>query len=63
MVPPLRAPFPHSASRRMAAIVAERAAVEISPFGLHWAGLDEDVSVAGLLAGRGGRTGTGTEAA
>ena len=31
----------------------ERAAVEISPFGLHWEALDEDISVAGLLAGRG----------
>ncbi len=30
---------------------AERAGVEISPFGLHWASLDEDVSVEGLLAG------------
>lgn len=28
-------------------------AVEVSPFGLHWEALDEDVSVAGLLAGRG----------
>lgn len=26
---------------------------ELSPFGLHWEELDEDVSVAGLLAGRG----------
>ena len=30
-----------------------RAAVEISPFGLRWKALDEDISVAGLLAGRG----------
>ena len=27
--------------------------IEISPFGLHWRALDEDVSVEGLLAGRG----------
>jgi|GEM_PF-397428 len=25
----------------------------ISPFGVHWPGLDEDVSVSGLLEGRG----------
>jgi hypothetical protein len=34
---------------------AARAAVEISPFGLHWEVLDEDISVEGLLAGRGDR--------
>lgn len=31
---------------------AERAAVEISPFGLHWPALDEDISVPALLEGR-----------
>jgi hypothetical protein len=36
---------------------AEREKVEISPFGLHWETLDEDISVAGLLAGRGDQTG------
>ncbi len=38
---------------------ALREAVEISPFGLHWPGLDEDISVAGLMAGQGdkGRVG------
>ena len=30
---------------------AERAAVEISRRGLHWDALDEDLSIAGLLAG------------
>ncbi len=39
--------------RLMAATAAERDAVEISAFGLHWQALDEDISVAGLLAGRG----------
>ena len=29
---------------------------ELSPCGLHWEDLDEDISVAGLLAGRGDRT-------
>jgi hypothetical protein len=29
-----------------------RAQVEISRVGLHWEGLDEDISIAGLLAGR-----------
>ena len=36
--------------RLMAADAAARAAVEITPFGLHWAGLDEDISVPALLA-------------
>ncbi len=31
-------------------------ACEISQRGLHWAELDEDVSIAGLLAGRGDMT-------
>ena len=29
-----------------------RDAVELSPYGLHWDELDEDISVEGLLAGR-----------
>ncbi|HEX2257129.1 MAG TPA: DUF2442 domain-containing protein [Afifellaceae bacterium] len=29
----------------------QRQAVEISAFGLHWEALDDDISVAGLLAG------------
>ena len=29
---------------------------ELSPFGLHWEDLDEDISITGLLAGRGDRT-------
>ena len=39
--------------RLLQATPAERAAVTLSPFGLHWEALDEDVSVEGLLAGRG----------
>ncbi|GHH13945.1 hypothetical protein GCM10008023_15150 [Sphingomonas glacialis] len=31
-------------------------AVQISQHGLHWESLDEDISIAGLLAGRGNRT-------
>jgi hypothetical protein len=34
----------------------ERAEVRISPSGLHWEKLDEDISIQGLLAGRGDRT-------
>lgn len=30
-----------------------RAGWTLSPFGIHWEALDEDISVAGLLAGRG----------
>ena len=29
---------------------------ELSPCGLHWEALDEDISIAGLLAGRGDET-------
>lgn len=29
---------------------------ELSPSGLHWDDLDEDISIAGLLAGRGDQT-------
>ncbi len=29
------------------------AAVTLSPMGLHWDALDEDISIAGLIAGRG----------
>ena len=29
---------------------------ELSPRGLHWEALDEDISIAGLLAGRGDET-------
>ena len=31
----------------------QRAEVRISPNGLHWESLNEDISIAGLLAGRG----------
>lgn len=48
--------------RLLHASPAARAAVEISPFGLHWEALDEDISVAGLLAGRGDQA-AGPEAA
>jgi len=34
----------------------ERAQVEFSRGGLHWEILDEDASIAGLLAGRAGMT-------
>jgi hypothetical protein len=30
----------------------QRAEVRISPNGLHWESLDEDISITGLLAGR-----------
>jgi hypothetical protein len=34
----------------------ELAEVTISPLGLHWEALDEDISIAGLLAGLGDQT-------
>lgn len=37
----------------------ERSRVTLSPFGLHWEALDEDISVAGLIAGRGDMAGVG----
>lgn len=40
-------------SRLLQATPEQRAAVEISYGGLHWAELDEDIFIAGLLAGRG----------
>jgi len=49
--------------RLLRASVAERKKVEISPFGLHWPDVDEDISVAGLLAGKRDGTAMGSEAA
>ena len=49
--------------RLAAASAAVRATVEISPFGLHWPALDEDISIEGLLAGRGDQGAVGGEAA
>lgn len=49
--------------RLLNASVEERAKVEISPMGLHWEALDEDISIAGLLAGRGDMTGRRGQAA
>lgn len=40
--------------RLLEAEPAERTAVEISAYGLHWAALDEDISVVGLLEGKRG---------
>lgn len=42
--------------RLLNATPEQRAAYEISPRGLHWDALDEDISIAGLLAGRGDQT-------
>ena len=42
--------------RLLRATAAQREQVEISAMGLHWEALDEDISVAGLLAGRGDLT-------
>lgn len=43
--------------RLLHASVEEREQVRISRRGLHWEALDEDVSIAGLLAGAGDQTG------
>jgi hypothetical protein len=42
--------------RLLEASAAARSRVEISRTGLHWEDLDEDISIAGLLAGRGDMT-------
>ncbi|MDB5558841.1 MAG: Protein of uncharacterized function [Enterovirga sp.] len=42
--------------RLAAGTPAQRERVEISNGGLHWEDLDEDVSIEGLLAGRGDQT-------
>ncbi len=42
--------------RLLHATRAQREAVWISPGGLHWEEIDEDISVAGLIAGRGDMT-------
>ena len=39
--------------RLLGATSTERAQVELTRVGLHWEVLNEDVSIAGLLAGRG----------
>lgn len=45
--------FPVSQNSRLArATHRELNHIEISPFGLHWPALDEDLSTAGLIAGR-----------
>ncbi|HEY7300494.1 MAG TPA: DUF2442 domain-containing protein [Xanthobacteraceae bacterium] len=49
--------------RLLRATPAERERVELSRVGLHWEELDEDISVAGLLAGRGDMTGKAGQAA
>jgi hypothetical protein len=40
--------------RLLRAPPAEREQVELSRVGLHWEKIDEDISIAGLLAGHGG---------
>ena len=42
--------------RLLAATSEQRAQFELSPRGIHWEALDEDVSIDGLLAGQGDRT-------
>ena len=44
--------------RLLRATSAQRAQVELSRVGLHWDEIDEDISIAGLLAGRGDVTRT-----
>ena len=39
----------------------QREAIEVGGAGLHWEALDEDISIAGLLAGRGDRARLGRE--
>jgi hypothetical protein len=45
--------------RLLRATPEERLGVTLSALGLHWEALDEDISVAGLIAGRGDMSGVG----
>lgn len=49
--------------RLLQATPLQRADVWISPGGLHWDALDEDLSIAGLLRGHGAIAGSPAEAA
>ncbi len=42
--------------RLLAATPEQREQFELSPRGIHWEALDEDISIDGLLAGHGDRT-------
>jgi hypothetical protein len=42
--------------RLLDASPAQRAKVELSRTGLHWEEIDEDISISGLIAGRGDMT-------
>jgi len=42
--------------RLLAATPEQRNQFELSPRGIHWEALDEDISIDGLLAGHGDRT-------
>jgi len=42
--------------RLLHSTMEQREQVRISSHGLHWAALDEDISIAGLLAGQGDQT-------
>jgi len=42
--------------RLLRATTRQRAQVILSPSGLHWDEIDEDISIAGLLAGKGDQT-------
>lgn len=42
--------------RLLTATSAQRAQFELSPRGMHWEGIDEDISIDGLLAGHGDLT-------
>ena len=49
--------------RLLRATPAQRADIELSRVGLHWEDIDEDISVAGLLAGRSDMTRQSEQAA
>jgi hypothetical protein len=49
--------------RLLHATPEQRSQVELSRGGLHWDEIDEDISIAGLLAGRGDRHALGARAA
>jgi hypothetical protein len=47
--------FPTKGNPRLESAAEDVGRIEISPFGLHWPTLDEDLSFEGILAGRYGQ--------
>lgn len=49
--------------RLLKATKADRQKYSVGAYGLHWESIDEDISIEGLLAGKGDQTNSGKQAA